>query len=114
MTHYRTGRDFEYRVIHALEVDGYDCIRAAGSKGKIDVVALKYRQQLFVQIKRTDGQIPPADRVELLRLAALVQAVPLVAYQPVPRKPIAYRRLTGPGPKQWEPFYTDEIAAVTA
>jgi holliday junction resolvase Hjr len=114
MTHYRTGADFERKVRDSLEADGYSCIRAAGSHGVVDMVALKEGQILLVQVKRTQGQIPPADRAELLRLAALVDAIPLVAYQPAPRKPIAYRRLTGPGPREWLPFYTDEIAAVTA
>lgn len=114
MTHYDNGRAFEYRVRDDLTKDGYDCIRAAGSKGKIDIIALKTGQVLFVQVKRTDGQIPPADRAELLRLARLVDAVPLVAYQPVPRKPIAYRQLLGEGPKEWCSWVADEAAAAVA
>lgn len=111
MTNYRNGSDFERKVRGSLEDDGYECVRAAGSKGKIDVVAMKPGQLLFIQIKRHMGQIPPADRAELLRLAAMVGAIPLVAYQPIPRKPIAYRELLGPGPKDWRIFLTDEAAA---
>lgn len=117
MTHYRSGRDFEYKVRDALAADGYEVIRAAGSKGKVDLVAFKggmrigtwYSDLLFVQAKRRDGNIGPDDRAELLRLASIVNAYPIVAHQPAPRRPIQYRRLTGPGPKQWQPWTPDEV-----
>lgn len=129
MSHYDNGRQFEYKVRNALASDGYETIRAAGSKGKVDLVAFKqipigpdvirmtvwdtathFRHLLFVQAKRRDGNIGPADRAELLRLARIAGALPIVAHQPVPRKPIQYRRLTGTGPKDWQPWTPDEVA----
>jgi Holliday junction resolvase len=120
MNHYRAGRDKEYKVRDHLADNGYEIIRAAGSKGKVDLVAFKawahiqpawmYAHMLFVQVKRTGGTIPPADRAELIRLAGIARALPIVAYQPLPRRPLQYRRLTGPGPKDWQPWTPDEVA----
>jgi Holliday junction resolvase len=118
VSHYRAGRDKEYKVRDHLTDNGYEIIRAAGSKGKVDLVAFKAwlpsgpssHHMLFVQVKRTGGTIPPADRAELLRLARIARALPIVAYQPLPRRPLQYRRLTGPGPKDWQPWTPDEVA----
>jgi Holliday junction resolvase len=114
---YRAGRDKEYKVRDHLVDNGYEVIRAAGSKGKVDLVAFKLwpdawtdRHILFVQVKRIGGTIPPADRAELLRLAKIANAIPIVAHQPIPRRPLQYRRLTGPGPKDWQPWTPDEVA----
>ncbi|HEU4544472.1 MAG TPA: restriction endonuclease [Jiangellaceae bacterium] len=119
MTHYNDGRRFEYKVRDALAADGYEVIRSAGSKGKVDLVAFKRwlpygpssYHMLFVQVKRRDGNIGREDRAELIRLANMAGAVPVVAHQPQPRRPIQYRRLTGPGPRQWQPWTPDEVGA---
>ena len=121
MSQYRRGADFERRVRDALEADGYEVIRSAGSKTKVDLLGFKVDQLLLIQCKRTDGYIPPDDRLALLALAQMIQprpyigtptpdALAVIAYQPKPRKPIAYRRLTGPGPKDWQPWTPDEVA----
>jgi holliday junction resolvase Hjr len=120
-TPYEQGRRFAYRVSQALAADGYSIIRSAGSKTKVDIVAfkgqpramdfgLRLSQLLFVQAKKTNGTIPKEERAELLRLANIANALPIVAHSTGPRKPIAYRRLTGPGPKDWEPWTPDEVA----
>jgi Holliday junction resolvase len=119
VSHYRNGREFEYKVRDELTTNGYEVIRAAGSKGKVDLVAFKQWptmdawkrwHMLFVQAKRRDGNIGPDDRAELVRLANIANAIPLVAHQSIPRRPIQYRRLTGPGPKDWQPWTPDEVA----
>jgi hypothetical protein len=105
VTNYRGGADFEREVRAALAEDGYTLvIRSAGSKTKVDLVAFKPDQVLFVQCKR-NGVCPPAERVELLRVAGLLPGigVPVVASRPR----VTYRLLTGPGPKSWEPWSTD-------
>lgn len=103
MTNYARGRRLEWDVQHDLESNGYETMRAASSKGIADVAAFKPGQVVFVQAK-TNGRIPPAERVELLRLAAMVPgAVAVVAARPT----TTYRRLTGPGPKDWEPWSPD-------
>lgn len=106
MSGYGTGRRYEWKVRDALADDGYDVIRAAGSKGKVDLVAMKPGELLFIQCKRTNGTIPPAERRELLRLADLVDAVPIVAHGP---GPIRYRELLGREPKQWRPWTPDTV-----
>lgn len=110
MSGYSDGRRVEYAVIHDLYDNGYDHIRGASSKGFADIVAVKPGQVLIVNVKRTT--MPgPAERADLLRVAAHLPgvAVPLVALKPL-RQGLTYRRLTGPGPKQWEPWTPDEVA----
>jgi Holliday junction resolvase len=121
MTQGTAGRRFEWKVRDALRADGYTVIRSAGSKGAVDLIAFKagtrkalpfdigWTQMLFVQAKRTNGTIPPAEREALRDYAKKAHAIPIVAYQPKPRQPIAYRRLTGPGPKDFEVWSPDEV-----
>lgn len=106
MSHYRSGADLERATRHALEADGYDVIRSAGSKGKVDLLAFKPGQILAVQCK-TNGLCPPAERTELIRLARILGALPIVAAKPVG----TYRLLTGSGPKEWVAWTPDEVAA---
>jgi hypothetical protein len=61
-------------------------------------------------VKKTNQLIPPAERTRLLDLARICGGLPIVAYQPAPRRKTAYRQLTGPGPKDWVEFRTDEAA----
>ena len=127
-TPYEDGRRFAYRASMAFARDGYEIIRSAGSKTKVDFVAFKeipdgpntYRfawdvstcitQMLFVQAKKsTSGTIPEEERIELLRLAHIARAIPIVVHKRIPRG-FAFRRLTGPGPKDWQPWTPDEVA----
>ena len=109
MSGYTDGRRVEWAVVHDLTRNGYDCTRAASSKGVADVIAIKPGQVLLVNCKRTT--MPgPAERVQLLKVASCLPgvAVPLVALHPF-RKPLTFRRLTGPGPKDWQPWSPDAI-----
>lgn len=108
MTNYTTGRSLEYKVRDNLEADGYQCIRAAGSKGKADIVALKPGETLLVQVKTSNPQLTPTDRKALLELARLTGAIPIVAWKPT-RKPIVYRELLGVGPRDWRPWFADRV-----
>ena len=110
MSGYSLGRDVEYAVIHDLVGNGYEHQRGASSKGFADVVAIKPGQILFVNVKRTTPP-GPGERADLLRVAGYLPGagVPLVALGPASR--VTYRRLTGPGPQQWEPWTPDEIEA---
>jgi Holliday junction resolvase len=112
MSHYRAGRDFEHIVRNALIEDGYDVIRSAGSKTKVDLAAFKPGQALFVQCKR-DGRISPAERTELLRMASHIGAVPIVAWKQLGKAAIHYWQLTGPGPQErieWSPNASEAAA----
>jgi Holliday junction resolvase len=75
---YSDGRRLEYEAARVLRVNGYEVIRSAGSKGKVDLAAFKQGELLFVQCK-LDGKAGPAERAELRRLAMLVDAAPLLA-----------------------------------
>lgn len=94
MTNYRRGYTFERAIMADLTEDGYLCVRAGGSHGIADVVALKTGQVLLVQAK-TDGAITIADWNKMYALAPSVGAVPLLAWRPQ-RGRIEYWLMTGP------------------
>jgi hypothetical protein len=103
---------------------GYTCLRSSGSRGAVDVVAVgpdekfvgpdgdHYGSLLFVQCKITNPVIPPAERIAIQDLALRAGAVPLVAFKAKDRVTgritIHFRRLTGPGPKDWESWTPGE------
>lgn len=90
------GTAFERKVAAALEADGYLVIRAAGSHGAADLVAVKTGQVLFVQVKLGGaGACSPAEWNEFFRLASSVGALPILAYRPG-RQGVAYWLVTGP------------------
>jgi Holliday junction resolvase len=108
---YAQGRRVEWDVVHDLTENGYDCTRAASSKGAADVIASKPGQVLLVNCKRTTPP-GPDERRQLLRVAAHLPdlMVPLVALKPA-RQALSYRRLTGPGPRDWVAWTPDEVAS---
>jgi hypothetical protein len=107
MSGYSDGRRIEWAVVHRLTEDGYECTRAASSKGVADVIGIKPGQVVLVNVKRTTPP-GPGERAALLRVAGhLPCAVPLVALGPASR--LSFRRLTGPGPAQWVPWTADEV-----
>jgi Holliday junction resolvase len=79
-SNYHRGRALEHRVREHLREQGYEVLRTAGSKSKVDLVALKPGQTLFVQCKRS-GALPPAEWNALWDLAQMVGAVPVLAEQ---------------------------------
>lgn len=105
--HYRTGRDFEWRTRSVLRDAGYEVIRAAGSKTKADLLAIKAGELLFIQCKRT--ALPsPAERRALLHMTEhLVGAHALIARRGPRGTPVVFERLTGPAANQREPFQID-------
>lgn len=93
-------------MIQHLRSEGYDCIRSAGSKGKLDILAFKPGQILAIQCK-INGILPPSERAEVLRLAGVLGAVPVVAWkQPRKAQPML-DRMTGLGPRDRVEFVTD-------
>ena len=100
---YRNGAQLERDAKNQLEADGYWCIKSGGSKGVVDVLAMKPGQLLMVQAKK-NGVCPPAERAALLELASTFEAIPLVAFRD---RGVKYRRLIGPGPKDWVPWEAD-------
>lgn len=108
---YRKGYEFERDIKLHLEAEDYWVIASRSSKGKIDLLALKPGQALFIQAKR-DGRISPAERAEVIRIASLVDGgIPVVAWKQDRNVTPQFRRLVGDGPTDWVPFTTDEVAA---
>ncbi|MEV6180145.1 restriction endonuclease [Streptomyces sp. NPDC052015] len=112
-SNYARGRDLEHRVRAHLRGQGYEVLRTAGSKSKVDLVAIKPGQVLFVQCKRT-GALPPAEWNALWDLAQRAGAIPVLAEQLKPRGR-KYWRLTGrkdqPGRRQpYVELLLDELA----
>ena len=91
MTNYSRGADFERAVKKDLEKRGWVVVRAAGSHGVMDLVALfTPMRPMFVQCK-TNGKISFTDRKELAAVCSLAGATPVVASRPK-RGVILYRR----------------------
>jgi len=71
MTAYARGAAFERKVRRLLEEDGWFVVRSAGSKGVVDLVAVRERGNVLrVQLIscKLDGYVPPAEREQLLEL----------------------------------------------
>ncbi len=113
------GTAFERRVAATLTGDGYLVIRAAGSHGAADLIALKPGQVLFVQVKLGGaGACPPAEWDLFFDLATSVGALPILAYRPG-RQGVAFWLVTGrkervtkqPPAVAWTPDELGEVAA---
>ncbi|WP_422744291.1 restriction endonuclease [Micromonospora sp. WMMD754] len=120
MSHYRSGTWFEHKTIDDLQDNGYETIRAAGSKGstKVDIVALKPGQLLFIQCKRS-GALPPAEWDRVVEVAGWVGAIPLLAANGPRGRGVTYTRLLGPKVPRariqpCEPFLLDQLAEVAS
>ena len=63
-SNYRRGRRLEYLARAALVADGYTVVRAAGSKGPVDLVAMNVNQVRLIQVK-SPGHVQENDRQKL-------------------------------------------------
>lgn len=109
MTRYARGADFERETRDVLLALGFWTMRAAGSHGKVDVLAIRPESLLLIQCK-IDGKCSPAERKEVIRVAGLNPlGIPLVAYRHKEGRAAAtvrFYRLTGTGPydrTDWSP-----------
>ena len=111
MSGYAVGSALERQVKKDLEERGYWVVRAAGSKGPADLVALSLRSRgyesvLLVQVKRTRNPSIEA-WCELWELARETWAMPIIAKKGKGRGEIDYKRILGPKmPREfpWETF----------
>lgn len=60
------GNRAEYKSIRLLEKEGYQCVRAAASKGTFDVVAVGLFDILLIQVKG-GKEWPRPDEMERIR-----------------------------------------------
>lgn len=88
---YAQGKRLEYKVINELRALGFVTMRSAGSKGAVDVIALRPGELLLVQVKRTTPPGPAAWNA-LFDMASWVSGVPILATC-LPYRAIAYERL---------------------
>jgi Holliday junction resolvase len=106
----RQGADFERAVKKHLERNGYFVVRSAGSKGPVDLVALKAREILLIQAKATDGYVQPADRAELRGLALMLGGTALAARwhkDGRAARTVEFLELTSAGPAGHRPWTPD-------
>lgn len=118
--HYAKGARFEWKTRDDLADNGYEVVRAAGSKGstKMDLLAIKPGQILFVQCK-ANGTLPPDEWDRLVEVAAWVGAVAVLASNGPRGRGVTYTRLLGPKRRgcriqPCEPFLLDQISGVAA
>lgn len=122
MTHYASGTRFEHKTRDDLQANGYDVIRAAGSKGstKVDLAAFKPGQLLLIQCK-ANGALPASEWDRIVEVAGWVGAIPILAANGVRGRGVTYIRLLGPKRPRLlmrnqavEVFHLDQIAALSA
>jgi Holliday junction resolvase len=78
-TPYARGADFERRVIRRLIEQGHHpVVRAAGSKGPIDIVSYLGTVAYFVQVKGGNETMTRKERLELVELAHDCGAIPVL------------------------------------
>lgn len=99
------GHDRERAVRQLLEMDGWVCIRAAGSLGPVDVVALKQGEiPKFIEVKSTHRgpfhSFGPAERDEMISTAVKAGAIPWLVWWPVRRDPVWLAASAWPATKE--------------
>lgn len=83
---YARGAAFENKVKAALEKDGWYAVRAAGSHGLTDVIALRgyahdcAHDVLFIQCKTGKARMTKAEKIELHKTAERHNATPILAW----------------------------------
>lgn len=60
-SNYRKGRRNEYRSVRLLEMAGYYCVRAGGSRGIADIWAISASDIILCQVKSGDANITFAE-----------------------------------------------------
>lgn len=82
---YRYGRRKELQVADLLTRNGWDCAVAKGSRGAVDVVAVRGQARAAIQVKATradsisTSRLAPREQTRLIRAAANLGARPVLA-----------------------------------
>lgn len=114
MSSYTRGYYYEKRAARALRDDGYFVVESRGSHGVADLVALKVRQALMVQVKSGKARLCHREWNGLYEAAQAAGAIPVVADWPS-RGRLRLVEITGPHRRRsrlWpsRAFTTDLIA----
>jgi Holliday junction resolvase len=100
MTQYSRGYAFELRAWKDLQKNGYFIVRAGGSRGPVDLMAVAPGPVvLFIQCKR-DGRLSIEDRRDLYNLGMAFNATPILAYSD---KGVQYSEIEGDAYVDWHP-----------
>jgi Holliday junction resolvase len=100
MTNYSRGYAFELKAWKDLQRHGYFIVRAGGSRGPVDLMAVAPGPQvLFIQCKR-DGRLSIEDRRDLYNLGMAFNATPILAYSD---KGVQYSEIEGDAYVDWHP-----------
>jgi Holliday junction resolvase len=92
---YVKGRTFEYKIATIFRRKGYYVVRAAGSHGPADLVAVKRKQRvIFIQCKKGTGGVDMEEHNKLFRSALEAGAIPVIA-SAEDRKPTVFKVITG-------------------
>lgn len=99
-TEYDQGNYYERKTAELLRGDGYETWQARGSKGCADLIALKPREIVLVQVKSGTKSISHKTFNDLYSLGNRLGAQPIVAeWKDEPRtngRVLHWRRITGP------------------
>lgn len=117
MSNYRRGADFERAVRADLVDHGYEVIRSAGSKTKVDLVAIKNGELLLIQCKLPNSQLPSSEWNRLRALSRMCAARPILALKIEGRTRPYYRELWADAPEgrrrdlgvHWNPWTPDPL-----
>lgn len=90
MSQYSRGTRFEHDVRELLRECGYTVVRSAGSKTKIDLIAWKFGEILFIQCKAGTTPVGSAEWNQVFSAGRCVPgARPVIAHKkPGLRKPL--------------------------
>jgi hypothetical protein len=116
VTNYRNGANLERAAKRYLEDNGYYVTKSGGSKGVVDLVALKPGEVLLVQCK-TDGYLAPAERTALRQLALRLNATALAgrwAKEGRAARTVGFAELVSMEPagnRPWTPDHALDIGA---
>lgn len=111
------GRRVEHAIRDDLIARGFYVVRSAGSKGRVDLVAIGAGVVLLVQCKRNAAALRPAERDALRELAEWADhayaedlTVRAIVAEKQPRAPIVYRSVDfagdGPRGREYDPHTT--------
>jgi len=83
----RRGHQRERDLVNWFRNNGFFAMRSPASLGAVDVVVIPPDDRpLFIEVKSTSRSafagFPPRDREELLRIAKIANAVPLLCWHP--------------------------------
>lgn len=94
-TKYIKGRTFEYKIMTYFQRRSYFVIRAAGSHGPADLVAVrKGERPVFVQCKKGSATVGKDEHNELFKVALQAGARAVIA-ESEDRKPTVFKEVTG-------------------